>query len=219
MNTELQPAHAPSELPEKLRLHYLDGIRGLAALMVVMNHAQLQSNWHGGTTLAQRIQFNMLEVFSNGRTAVAVFIVLSGYSLMIPVARSAEGSLRGGTLQYLRRRAIRILPPYYAALFIILILESLVPELSSNQIPQWQTALPFFTHGAILSHLLLVHNWNSHWLFKIDPPAWTVATEWQIYFVFPLVLLPLWKRYGNTIAILIAFFVGFLPIIDRKSVV
>ena len=43
------------------------------------------------------------------------FIVLSGYSLMIPAARNG-GELVGGFRRYIFRRARRILPPYYAAL-------------------------------------------------------------------------------------------------------
>ena len=40
---------------------------------------------------------------------------------------------------------------------------------------------------------------------------WSVATEWQIYFLFPALLLPIWRRFGNLAVILIAFFVGLLP--------
>ena len=47
---------------------------------------------------------------SSGTTPVAVFIVLSGFSL------AAGNPMRGGYWAYVRRRARRILPPYYAAL-------------------------------------------------------------------------------------------------------
>jgi peptidoglycan/LPS O-acetylase OafA/YrhL len=49
--------------------------------------------------------------------SVQVFIVLSGYCLMLPVAQAA-GTLKGGLSVFVRRRAIRILPPYFAMLTI-----------------------------------------------------------------------------------------------------
>lgn len=41
---------------------------------------------------------------------------------------------------------------------------------------------------------------------------WSIATEWQIYFLFPLFLLPIWRRCGLLILILIAFAIGLAPI-------
>ncbi len=49
---------------------------------------------------------------------------------------------------------------------------------------------------------------------------WSVATEWQIYFLFPLVLLPIWKRAGSFAAVAAAFMIGFVPLFlffDRFS--
>jgi peptidoglycan/LPS O-acetylase OafA/YrhL len=39
-----------------------------------------------------------------GNFAVAIFIVLSGYVLMLPVARSHNGYLPGGLWDYIQRR-------------------------------------------------------------------------------------------------------------------
>ena len=40
---------------------------------------------------------------------------------------------------------------------------------------------------------------------------WSVATEWQIYFLFPLLLLPVWRRYGILAAVVSGFAVGMAP--------
>ncbi len=55
-----------------------------------------------------------------GQVAVDVFIVLSGYCLMLPVAR-AGGALRGGPVGYMKRRARRILPPMLASLGVAMV--------------------------------------------------------------------------------------------------
>ena len=64
----------------------------------------------------------------------------------------------------------------------------------------------------VIAHLLLVHNLRADWARSIDPPMWSVATEWQIYFVFPLVLLPVWRRAGAAAAVAVGFAVGVAPV-------
>jgi len=145
-----------------------------------------------------------------GQTSVDVFIVLSGFCLMLPVARG-NGLLRGGFWQFARRRALRILPPYYAAVGLSLLLIWLLPCLSHPKNGLWTGALPAFSAGAIISHLLLVHNLSNAWIHKIDYPLWSVATEWQIYFIFALILLPVWRRFGIISAVITSFLVSYLP--------
>jgi len=195
-------------IPARVRLEYLDGLRGLAALYVVMYHAS-DPTWAGGT-LPHRLAA-CLRLLVYGHFAVAVFIVLSGYCLMLPVARAADRQLRGGAGEYLRRRARRILPPYYAALLVTLLLMKLVPQLHMHSGNYWDGALPAFRTDVLLSHLFLVHNLSSQWNWKIDPPLWSVATEWQIYFFFPFVLLPLWRRFGLAAAVISALLLGLAP--------
>jgi peptidoglycan/LPS O-acetylase OafA/YrhL len=40
---------------------------------------------------------------------------------------------------------------------------------------------------------------------------WSVATEWQIYFIFPALLLPLWRGTGAAGAVVAAWVIGSLP--------
>jgi peptidoglycan/LPS O-acetylase OafA/YrhL len=148
-----------------------------------------------------------------GHEAVAVFIVLSGYCLMLPAAR-AGGALAGGWRRYLWRRARRILPPYYAALAGTLLLIAVIPALrpAAPTGTIWDDTHPAFAAGPLLSHLFLVHNLSPDWVVRINGPMWSVATEWQIYFFFPFLLLPLWRRSGALAAVLVAFALGWLPL-------
>src|SRR5215203_1884331 len=115
----------PEGAPPPPRLAFLDGLRGLAASYVVLHHAALLVPPSGLTGPATVARF----LLRHGHYAVAVFIVLSGYCLMLPVARDPLGRLPGGTLAFFGRRARRILPPYYAALVLCWALIALVPEL------------------------------------------------------------------------------------------
>ncbi len=139
------PSEGPApELPAppRLRLDYLDGLRGLAALYVVMHHA-----YYGLTAEASLppLAAHLTYWLYLGRSAVDVFIVLSGYCLMLPIIRS--GRLSGGSGGFLRRRARRILPPYYAALGVSLLVIAVLPPLHDLSHPDalWNEALPAFT--------------------------------------------------------------------------
>ena len=191
---------------EAHRLEYLDGLRAVAALYVVLFHAgdcflDAQRPLHG---LARNVQ----RALSFGHDAVAVFIVLSGYCLMLPVAR-AEGRLVRGIASYIARRAWRILPPYFAALSASLLLIAGLPILQTPTSTIWQDSFPAFEFGPIASHLLLIHNLFPAWIHTINGPLWSVATEWQIYFFFPFFLLPIWRRLGATATVVLAFALAY----------
>ena len=183
-------------------------MRGLAALYVVIYHST-------NGTWSDRLLPHWCQVAHKlmawGHFAVAVFIVLSGYCLMLPVVRSADGQLRGGFFTYIKRRARRILPPYYASIGICLIFIAVVPALRHPNGIDWDNAMPAFRPDVLISHLLLVHNLNQDWIFRINGPLWSVATEWQIYFVFPALLLPVWRRYGNWALVTAGFAAGYTP--------
>src|SRR5205807_7495201 len=105
-----------------------------------------------------------------GRLAVALFIVISGFCLMLPVSRR-ELDLRGGVPRFFAKRARRILPPYYASIVLALLL---LPV----RVGKWD----------LLSHLLLIQNLDPTRAVAINGVLWSIAVEWQIYFWFPLFL-------------------------------
>jgi peptidoglycan/LPS O-acetylase OafA/YrhL len=180
----------------------------LAAIIVTLQHVYFHTLWGAHLTGWQATLSTALCWLFPGRAAVAVFIVLSGYLLMRPVVREGTGQIPGGTWAYLRRRARRILPPYYAALAFSIALILAVPSLRTPVSPEWADALPPFGFKNLAAHLLLLHNLSWYWASKIDPPLWTIATEWQIYFLFPLILLPAWRRFGNAGSVAIGLTLG-----------
>lgn len=182
-----------------LHLGYLDSLRGLSALYVAACHAYLMYATDFATHGLRSPSGAVLVATSwvmFGRAAVAVFIVLSGYCLMLPIVRSPGHEWRVAFWPFMRRRAWRILPPYYGALACSAMLILLVPALSDPAIREWHKSFPAFGTGSVVSHLLLLHNYFPAYQYAIDHPLWSIATEWQIYFLFPL-LLWIGKRYGD----------------------
>ena len=189
----VEPLSSETAKPERIRLDFLDGMRGLAALYVLFCHVYVALKWWSHGAEASPRLMKVLQVFDYGHCAVVVFIVMSGYCLMLPIAQATDGQLRGGFGAYIKRRARRILPPYFAALAISLLLIFVLDRAGLMGGELQANVKSAFTPGSLVSHLLVVHNLNPTWSHTIDPPMWSVATEWQIYFLFPALLLPLWQ--------------------------
>jgi peptidoglycan/LPS O-acetylase OafA/YrhL len=170
---------------------FADGLRAVAAVAVALYHTYTFTGASGENRNLPS-PFKLLQV---GDYAVSVFIVLSGFVLMLPVVQTRNLELRGGAAQFLRRRSRRILPPYYVVIVGYFAVIMLVPGLNEPTGTAWDSKVPVTFLGA-LSHLLMLHNLHPGWAYQIDGPAWSVATEWQIYFLMPLVLLPVWRRLG-----------------------
>ncbi|WOF21801.1 acyltransferase [Microbacterium betulae] len=194
------------------KFEFADGLRGLAALAVAVLHATTFTGRVGAVDDELPILGSIARI---GDYAVPVFIVLSGYVLTLPVFRGDGRTLRGGFWDYVRRRARRILPPYYASLVLFIVLIALIPVLQTRQGTAWDNKIPVTLEG-VLTHLLLIHIWNPEWAYQINGPAWSVATEWHIYFLLPLALLPLRRLIGVWGTIAVALMLGpaityFLP--------
>lgn len=242
MNLETQPITHPAPATVRdgdtatlgksagmVRLDYVDSLRALAALGVVILHVfQINGFGLGNVTLPGAtdavtsgalgrmiaIFFDkIVELFHYG---VQVFIVLSGYSLMLPVARRGEGRLSVDALTFFKHRARRILPPYYGAVVFALLATALVPGMNVKSSSFWDLALPAFSMGALVSHGLLLQNLYGQFVtngqFTINPPLWTIAVEWQIYFLFPLMVV-LWRRWGIARLALAALALGFVQLV------
>ncbi len=173
--------------PSSGRLRHLDGIRGLAALFVVLHHTWL-TVWPD--LYERRLPFvgSATRIFAFGHFAVVVFIVLSGFCLALPVARTGE--LDGGALRFFRRRARRLLPPYYASFALSLLL--IWTLIGSRTGTHWDISVPVNWKGYVGNSLLLGDVMGGG---QINHVWWSVALEWQIYLAFPL-LVGCWLLFG-----------------------
>lgn len=162
-------------------------MRAIAALYVVGHHAWVDT-WnifHGQSP--GRLVNALTGWLAYGHEAVTVFIAISGFCLMLPLAPS--GGRLSSTSGFFRRRAVRILPPYYAALAI-----SVAVILATGQGAS-------LSYASIAQHIFLVHDFTTH-MVDINGPMWSVAVEVQIYLLFPLLL---WLMRKTNIYTVLAF--------------
>ncbi|WP_353809248.1 acyltransferase family protein [Agromyces sp. SYSU T00194] len=205
------PGIATAPAPARPEFPFVDGFRGAAALLVVVYHAFLFTGMRGDA--AERMPV-WQSVIGMGYVGVPIFIVLSGFVLMLPVVTSERLWFRRGTWDFLKRRARRILPPYYAALVLTLILIAAVPVMQSHGGTQWDSKVPV-TWKSILAHLFLAHDFSPNWIGKISGPLWSVAVEWHIYFLMPLLLL-LWRRVPGWLVVTGLLVVSMSPAVTAR---
>ena len=189
----------------KIHLGYLDSLRALAALHVVIVHGldQVDRNGLHSPTFVHWFRAHC----SYGHHAVGLFIVLSGFCLMMPVVKG-DGTLRGGTWNFYKKRARRILPTYYLALAVCLLL--IVTVLNKKTGSFWDFTFPV-TVKSLAAHLLMVQDTSAKTAFGIDYPLWSVSVEWRIYFLFPLLVLG-WQRFGAMKTTLAAVAAGYVAL-------
>ncbi|MBS1708851.1 MAG: acyltransferase [Armatimonadetes bacterium] len=176
---------------EPASLPFLDSIRGLSALWVVIGHCRAELEGTGRFSPHGPLGWLAL---INETLAVPVFIVLSGFLLTSPHVDWTWTRWKG-PWAFMQRRIKRIYPAYLAALALILIALFTVPYLGPLATVRGQIALPV-TWPSVLAHVVMVHNYWPDFFHKIDPPMWSLALEWQIYLAFALVMVPMAKKWN-----------------------
>ncbi len=155
------------------RLPSLDGVRGVAILLVVMHNMSL-------LTQPQDLAGHAVAFwFDRGWTGVQLFFVLSGFlitSILLDTRNNADYFK-----SFFMRRVLRIFPLYYATLLLMFVL---LPAMHV-----W--------HGLSLSeypHQLWVTVFLSNWTqpFHVGqgsmPHMWSLAVEEQFYLIWPLIV-------------------------------
>ncbi|MFF4352861.1 acyltransferase family protein [Streptomyces sp. NPDC001530] len=185
----MEPPLPVSPPLERLEVHSrnhvlgLDGLRGLAALYVLLFHCWLLT-FPG---FPDNSGPSWLGWLMYGRLAVVFFLVLSGFSLAISPARN--GWQLGGGVRFLRRRAWRILPPYWAALVLSLMVAWFVVPASHLGPPSDKSIL---VYGLVVQDIFMAPTPNGAF--------WSIGVEAELYLVFPFLLL-IRRRLGAVILV------------------
>lgn len=189
--------HAQATRPH---LALIDGLRATAALFVMVCHAYFEpANGYYASRLMSHLGLTY------GHIAVDLFIVISGFCLMLPIARCGD---RMPPLRlFFTRRAWRILPPYYAALLLSCLFIITFAHHPTGTV--WDNSLPL-TAPQFLAHLLLVHDLPlGLGGGSINYPLWSIAVECQVYLFLPPLVLSL-RRLGTVATLIWAIGLGLL---------
>lgn len=152
----------------------LDGLRGLAALAVLAFHGWFLCNWP--PTAEQPLWQALHGVLALGWSGVDLFFTLSAFLLSLPFVRrpAALQAHRAPALRhYYGRRALRILPAYWAQVLLLALLSPAV-EVSAD---------------GLLVQLALLFNVGATPQLPWLPVWWTLPVEFGFYLLLPLLAL------------------------------
>jgi peptidoglycan/LPS O-acetylase OafA/YrhL len=191
---------------EQTRFRTLDGIRGIAAIAVVLYHlAKAVDRAAASDWLPSWIRL----VIDHGYLGVDLFFVLSGFVIAYS---TREGNYTLGYLgRFALRRSIRLDPPYWFTIIAEITVVALTLRFFTSAAPE----LPSIQQ--IAAHLIYAQNILGQG--DILPIFWTLCYEIQFYLAFVLMLV-VWQRFGNgkpilPVLALAAFFV--ISLIVRYS--
>ena len=202
-----------------MKLRNLDILRACLALMVLIGHARslLWMPWHEWSTLPhpfyEMILATVCGAFRFGGEAVTVFFVLSGFFIHLRAASQLtkpSKQLGFSAHNYVKRRALRILPPYFAALVFTVLADMIgryfFPELYSattgDTLIDASAARSGYTLKSIAPALLAQPGlFGMH--FGSNGPLWSICYEVFYYALYPLFML-MWARsrllaYGTSL--------------------
>src|SRR5271169_4997773 len=111
-------SHPEHKVAEGVRVRELDGVRGVAILLVMVHHFAISAKALGFGS-------RLLTLGELGWCGVDLFFVLSGFLITGILYDSKESS--GYFRNFYARRILRIFPLYYAALGVVLLLSLIWP--------------------------------------------------------------------------------------------
>jgi peptidoglycan/LPS O-acetylase OafA/YrhL len=154
------------------RLPFIDALRGIAAMWVVIFHIG-----EGGQIAALQAVipawFNQA-VFKSGHFGVPIFFVLSGFVIALSIG--SDRVTAGYTGRFALRRAIRLDLPYWAAIAITLTFTAIKARMLPN------TGVPIATVPQVLAHMFYLQDFIG--FHPINTVFWTLCFEIQFYLMF-----------------------------------
>jgi peptidoglycan/LPS O-acetylase OafA/YrhL len=164
----------PDKHPGLRRSPGLDGLRGIAALSVLLFHLWLYARVDPGAATAPSAA---AYAWSDLRWGLLLFFVLSGFLLYRPWIAMIGTTERPDLMRYFRSRAARVLPAYYLALAGSCLLLWHAGGVPGVRLP---------SHDSLGLFLVFGQNFSGASLLTLDPPMWTLAVEVSFYLALPL---------------------------------
>ena len=160
------PHPTPAARPALQRYDFIDAIRGLAFLGVLVHHSV--RHFPGVSPTVGRLAVQ-------GHEGVELFFLVSALTLFLSLdsRRRAE---RRPVLNFFIRRFFRIAPLFYAGAVFYFWLDR---ALGGGAGPGGATL------GCILSTLTFSHGWNVDWINRLVPGGWSIAVEMNFYLLVP----------------------------------
>lgn len=172
-------------------------LRGIAALMVLLNHGHDIAAIPAESFLKQQLEY--------GSMGVNVFFIISGF--ILPLSMFINNYTISDFKQFFLKRIVRIEPPYIASIVLVLLL-GYFTTFSSKY-----TGTGFHVSWAnVLGHIGYVNAFTgAPWLNRA---YWTLAVEFEFYILLALLypLITHANKYVLTVSYLMLLATSFIPV-------
>jgi len=202
-NSSPATALARTATGDRSRLEYLDAVRGLAALSVIVFHFMQAYGEPPGGWIWTRTP---LAMFCDGQAAVSLFFVLSGLVLSLRFFREAPNGGLGEFrfTPYLWARICRLWLPYLAV-FVVVALIPRAPFQRLNTVPSPTSWMDFLY--APYPHTLSFYARDAS-LFKLFQPTlipqgWTLSVEMILSLLVPAAVLVARRSSGWLLVVMV----------------
>lgn len=185
------------------RVDCLDGLRGIAALWVLVGHAHILSGFK-------------VPLIGDPDLGVDLFILLSGFLMVFHYRLREEREPWGAPSTwktFWARRFFRIAPLYYVMLVAAIMLGPLIYESrmvidAFNGVPP-QPAVRFVDQGIWnwIAHLSFLFGAVPNYAYRTALPDWSIGLEMQFYLALPFLML-LIQRLGLAIGLFVIVAAG-----------
>lgn len=154
----------------KKKLDYIDALRGLAILGVIVIHA------------SQYGKFEVPKIIGNvileGNRGVQLFYLASAFTLFLSF-KNRSTKERFPVQNFFLRRFFRIAPMYYVGIVYYLFQDGLGPR-------YWLGNETHITVANIISNCIFLHGFNPYWITSLVPGGWSIGVEMTFYAMVPL---------------------------------
>jgi len=181
------------EPPAQSRIECLDGLRGLAALWVLLGHCAILT----GLTLP---------VIGMPDLGVDLFMMLSGFLMVFHYqlrAKQESWSAPGTWMKFWARRYFRIAPLYYVMLLLALLFGPAIlawraiTDSFVHILPQGPQTYTDVSPANIAAHVSFLFGLLPAYAIRTPLPDWSLGLEMQFYAAFPVLML-LTRKLGWT---------------------
>lgn len=153
------------------KLDYIDALRGIAILMVVMHHTAQQ-----GTVIMPHFLSVLLSLGTRG---VQLFFIASAFTLFRSYNTRISGK-KNEKRNFFIRRFYRIAPIYYLGILYYTVTFIF-------KLPFWLGTQPAISLFSFISNIIFLHGISPFWINSLVPGGWSIGVEMMFYLLFPFI--------------------------------
>jgi peptidoglycan/LPS O-acetylase OafA/YrhL len=198
---------------EKNDVAVLNGLRGMAALYVMMHHCRMELSQPYSAFRSHPEQYNTLNkilfyltsAFRFGHEAVILFFIISGFVIHLKQARQPVKTAwsKFNMPDYFIKRVLRIYPTLLLSFLVTWLLDFILFKINDQSL----SATGLYTYQTFFENFFLIsagHIWGS------NGPMWSLKHEWFFYVIYPLLFLLDTIKPIIAVIVCVLFFVSFM---------